>query len=99
MRPLKIQKPASSPIIVDSDKDDLSHVLDLTSKKIKSKPKPADASNKLTIKLPRKRPDALVIQEPTPEEMARVAAAQSESDNSIPGVEGYKVPHTSLHFI
>ena len=97
--PLQIQKPTATPIVVDSDEDDLSPVLDLTSRKSKPQPKAIDPSNQPNTKLSRKRPAALVIQEPTPEEMARVAAAQSESDNSSPGVEGYKVPPTSLHFI
>lgn len=99
MSPLKIQKPVVVPIVVDSDEDDMSPVLDLTSRKRKLHSKPIDPPNQPNIKLPRKRPAALVIQEPTPEEMARVVATQSESDNSSPGVEGYKVPHTSLHFI
>lgn len=99
MSPLRIQKPVVAPIIVESDEDDLSPVLGLTSKKRKSQPKATDVSDQPPIKLPRKRPTALIIQEPTPEEMAKVAATQSESDDSSPRVEGDKVQHTSPYFI
>lgn len=75
MNPLKIQKLVAAPIVVDSNEDDLSPVLDLTSWKRKLQLKPIDPPNQPNIKLPRKRPVALVIQVPTPEEMARVAAA------------------------
>ncbi|XP_050896169.1 uncharacterized protein LOC127102891 [Lathyrus oleraceus] len=88
--PLQIQKPTATPITVDSNEDDMSPILDLTSRKRKPQPKPIDPSNQPNTKLSRKRFAALVIQEPTPEEMARVTAAQSESDNSSPKVEGYK---------
>lgn len=89
--PLKIQKPTNIPVIVESDEEDLSLVLDLTSRKRKQQPKATDTSNQPPAKLPRKRPAALVIQEPALEEMAKIAATQSESDNSSPGVEGDKV--------
>lgn len=89
--PLIIQKPADIPVIIESTEEDLSRVLDLTSRKRKPHPKAIDASDQPPVKLPRKRLVALVIQEPTPEEMAKIAVAQSESDNSKPRVEGDKV--------
>lgn len=89
--PLKIQKPTDLPIIIESDEEDLSPVLDLNSRKRKPQPKVTDASDQPPVKLPRKRPVALVIQEPTPKEIAKITTDQSESDNSIPGVEGDKV--------
>lgn len=89
--PLKIQRPADIPVIIEFDEEDLSWVLDLTSRKRKQHPKSADASYQPPAKLPRKMHVALVIQEPTPEEMAKIPVAQSESDNSNPGVEGDKV--------
>ena len=89
--PITIQKPADIPIIVESDEKNLSPVLDLTFRKRKQQPKATDTSNQPPAKLPRKRPAALVIQEPALEEMAKIAATQSESDNSSPGVEGDKV--------
>lgn len=89
--PLKIQKPADIPVIIESDEEDLSPVLDLTSRKRKPQPKATDASDQPPVKLPRKKPTVLIIQEPTPEEMAKIATTQSESDNSSPGVEGDKV--------
>lgn len=92
--PLKIQKPTAAPIIVEYDEDDLSPVFDLTSRKRKSQPKATDASDQPPVKLPRKSPTALIIQEPTLEEMAKVAVTQSESDNSSHGVEGDTVQHT-----
>lgn len=97
--PLRIPKPAATPIIIESDEDDLSLVLNLTSGKRKSQPKVVDALDQPPVKLPRKWHAALIIQEPMPKEMARVAAAQSESDNSCPGVKGDKVQHTSPYFI
>lgn len=97
--PLQIQKPHVIPIFMDYDEDDLSPVLDHTSRKKKPQLKPIDPSNQPNTKLSRKSLFALIIQEPTPKEMERVAATQSESDNSSPGVEGYKVRPTSLHFI
>lgn len=38
-----------------------------------------------------KRPAALTILQPTPEELTKIAAARVESDYSNPGVEGDKV--------
>jgi hypothetical protein len=89
--PLKIQKPTDIPVIIESDEEDLSPVLDLTSRKRKQQPNAIDASDQPPAKLPRKRPAALVIQETTPEKMEKITVAQSESDNSSPGVEGDKV--------
>lgn len=45
--PLKIQKPADIPVIIESDEDDLSPVLNLTSRKRKPQPKATDASDHL----------------------------------------------------
>lgn len=45
----------------------------------------------LKTKFAKKRPTALVIQEPASEAMAKIATAQSGSDNSSLGVEGDKV--------
>ncbi|XP_050908491.1 uncharacterized protein LOC127122149 [Lathyrus oleraceus] len=78
------------PVIIEYNKKDLSPVLDLTSRKRKQQPNISDALSQPPTKLPKKRPSTLIIQEPTPEEMAKIAAAQSESDNSSPGIEGDK---------
>ena len=97
LTPIKIQKPIKPPIIIESNEEDLSHVLDLTSRKRKQQPKIIDTLSQPPTKLSKKRPFALTIQEPTPEDMAKIAATQSESDNSSPGVEGDKVKQTSLY--
>lgn len=91
LSPIKIQKPAEIPVIIESDKEDLSPVLDLTFRKRRQQPKVTDTLSQPPSKLPKKRPYVLTIQELTPEEMAKIAVAQSESDNSSPGVEGDKV--------
>lgn len=97
LSPIKIQKPTEIPIIIESDEEDMSPVLDLASRKRKQQSKVTDTFSQPPAKLPKKRPSALTIQEPTPEEMAKIATAKSESDNSSPGVEGEKVKQTSLY--
>lgn len=76
----------------------MSLVLDLTSEKRKHQPKITEALSQPPTKISKKRPSALTIQEPTPEAMAKIVTTHSESDNSIPGVEGDKVKQTSLYF-
>ena len=92
--PIKIQKAIDIPVTMDSNEEDLSPVLDLTSRKRKQQPKTTDTSSQPPAKVPRKRPSALTIQEPTPEDMAKIAVTQSESDNSSPRVKGDKVKQT-----
>lgn len=87
--------------MIESDEDDLSPVLDLTLRKRKKQPKVAEALSHPQEKKSRviKRPAALTILEPTPEELSKIAATQIESDNSIPGVEGDNVkPYITLFF-
>lgn len=72
-------------------------MLDLTSRKRKQQPKITGAFSQPPTKHSKKRPHALTIQEPTPEDMAKIAAAQSKSDNSNPGVEGDKVKYNLLY--
>ncbi|XP_050877146.1 uncharacterized protein LOC127080900 [Lathyrus oleraceus] len=87
----KIQtKITEAPAIIDSDEEDLSPVLDLTSRKRKQQPKITEALSHPQTKISKKRPTALTIQEPTLEVMAKITASQSESDNSSPRVEGNK---------
>lgn len=78
----KNPKTHRNPVIIESNKEDLSSVLDLTSKKRKQQPKITGALSQPPTKLLKKKPSALTIQEPTPEDMAKIAAAQTESDNS-----------------
>ena len=69
----------------------MSPVLDLTSRKRKQQPKITEALSQPQTKFAKKRPNALTIQEPTLEAMAKIAATQSESDSSSPEIKGDKV--------
>lgn len=92
--PQKIKtKAVVDPIVIESDEKDLSPVLDLTLRKRKKQPKVVEASSQPHAKISRviKRHVALSILEPTPIELSKIAAAQVESDNSSPRVEGNKV--------
>lgn len=79
--------------MTESDEDDLSHIQDPTLKKRKKQQKIVEALSQPQAKISRvvKRPIALTILEPNPEELSKIAATQVESDNSNPGVEGGKV--------
>lgn len=80
-------------MVIESDEEDLSPVLDLTLRKRKKQPKVFEASSQPQAKISRviKRPATLSILEPTPEELSKIATTQVGSDNSSLGVEGDKV--------
>ena len=79
--------------MIKSDKEDLSPILDLSHKKVKRLTKAIEASRQPQAKATRviKRPAALTIREPNPEDMSKIAATLGESDHSTPGDEGKKV--------
>lgn len=93
LTPSKIQtKTIKAPVIVNSDEEeDLSPILDLTSRKRKQQPNIIEALSQPQVKIAKKRLAALTIQEPTLEAMSKIAMTQSESDNSIPRAKGDKV--------
>lgn len=80
-------------MVIESDEEDLSPVLDLTLSKRKKQPKVIETSNQPQEKIARviKRPAAFSILEPTLVERLKIAATQVESYNLSHGVEGDKV--------
>lgn len=80
-------------MVIESDEDDLSPVLDVSHKKRKRLTKATEASSQPQVKDARviKRPAALTIQEPNPEDMSKIASTLGESDNSSLRFKGNKV--------
>lgn len=88
-------------MVIESGEEDLSLVLDMSHKKRKRLTKATEASSQPQDKAARviKRPTALTIREPNPEDMSKIAATLGESDNSNPGVEGNKVKNQSITYL